>query len=342
MGNEGSIPANEEEFESQARAPPSASLPPTNNSSQQPQQQTSARGGRMINAVFHRRQQQNVAVVHPPGAPPMQPEDMVMMSPEEQQQYYQEQQLLYMQQQQQQHPQQSQQQQQQQYYNNNNNGYTNGDFTSASGTATTPKKGIGFRPSGRAGAAIINSMKNLSLGSSVLGRSGNNTASPSKGTRTTSKDWETKWDEDDDSDGEEEQNATKPPAPQHQAVSPQRPPPQNVQNLAHAQQHHVALTMPPMIRPGMDIGLSCPSPDVPTTVAQKVHLVTATPEQGVEDGVEWDTGAIPSESSDYDKPNVQMFLPLLRVLGKGSFGKVKKDLANGLSSFMPLPTDLTF
>ena len=49
----------------------------------------------------------------------------------------------------------------------------------------------------------------------------------------------------------------------------------------------------------------------------------------VQDGAVWDGGAaavateaISEESPTYEKPNVQMFLPLLRVLGKGSFGKV--------------------
>ena len=36
-----------------------------------------------------------------------------------------------------------------------------------------------------------------------------------------------------------------------------------------------------------------------------------------EDGLEWDTGY------EESKPNVQMFMPMLRVLGKGSFGKVR-------------------
>jgi hypothetical protein len=38
-----------------------------------------------------------------------------------------------------------------------------------------------------------------------------------------------------------------------------------------------------------------------------------------DDGVEWDTGQL----ADDAKPEVQMFLPMLRVLGKGSFGKVR-------------------
>ena len=59
-------------------------------------------------------------------------------------------------------------------------------------------------------------------------------------------------------------------------------------------------------------------PMVTPETQHKPHLVTGG---AVEDGVEWDTGAI-AAGTDYEKPNVQMFLPLLRVLGKGSFGKV--------------------
>jgi hypothetical protein len=40
--------------------------------------------------------------------------------------------------------------------------------------------------------------------------------------------------------------------------------------------------------------------------------------------LEWDTGGMHgAEEAGNLKPNVQMFLPMLRVLGKGSFGKVR-------------------
>jgi hypothetical protein len=38
---------------------------------------------------------------------------------------------------------------------------------------------------------------------------------------------------------------------------------------------------------------------------------------------EWDNGALAIKPPVHEKPSVQMFLPLLRVLGKGSFGKVR-------------------
>ena len=53
------------------------------------------------------------------------------------------------------------------------------------------------------------------------------------------------------------------------------------------------------------------------------NLVTRRVEtelEGGTSGVNWETS--PSPSDRYEKPNIIMFLPLLRVLGKGSFGKV--------------------
>eukprot|EP00529_Nitzschia_sp_RCC80_P004158 CAMPEP_0113483298 /NCGR_PEP_ID=MMETSP0014_2-20120614/23362_1 /TAXON_ID=2857 /ORGANISM="Nitzschia sp." /LENGTH=945 /DNA_ID=CAMNT_0000376841 /DNA_START=278 /DNA_END=3115 /DNA_ORIENTATION=+ /assembly_acc=CAM_ASM_000159 len=65
----------------------------------------------------------------------------------------------------------------------------------------------------------------------------------------------------------------------------------------------------------------------------KAHLVTpATPDTMYQqqrtdegdDGVEWDTGTPGQDGQGTlsEKPTVEQFLPLLRVLGKGSFGKV--------------------
>jgi len=39
-------------------------------------------------------------------------------------------------------------------------------------------------------------------------------------------------------------------------------------------------------------------------------------------GVQWDMNSTSTSRHGYDKPNMSMFFPLLRVLGKGSFGKV--------------------
>eukprot|EP00934_Nitzschia_sp_Nitz4_P001253 Nitzschia sp. Nitz4//scaffold1_size375055//207372//209583//NITZ4_000283-RA/size375055-augustus-gene-0.679-mRNA-1//1//CDS//3329541066//1253//frame0 len=350
MGNEGSVPqSGEEEFEQQATEPPSAIHPPAQSaaSASAPQiasasGQPQSRGGRMMNAVFHRRQNNNASAStqggyrNQAGAPPMQAEDMVMMSPEQQQQYYHEQQDMYL--------------QQQQYYNHQAYpGATEGTFPShpqgaapasaapAGSNPSPPKKGMGFRPSGRPGAALINSMKNLSIGTGVLNRGQGNAASAKSPAHSTTKEWETKWDED---DSDEDEIPEKPPAhPSAHNAGQLQPDP---------------MVMPPMVRPGMDVGLSSPPPTsiippmTPADPQTKAHLVTATPDHPgvVEDGVEWDTGVVPPESLDYEKPNVQMFLPLLRVLGKGSFGKGDNpDLDAATANFdntftrMPVETD---
>lgn len=58
------------------------------------------------------------------------------------------------------------------------------------------------------------------------------------------------------------------------------------------------------------------------TLSKQADLVLQTG-----DGVVWDTGAtkidgMNGEKEAYEKPCIEMFFPLLRVLGKGSFGKV--------------------
>jgi hypothetical protein len=353
MGNEGSLPqgtnnnnnnnnaaAGDEELEHQARAPPSSSNPPlpsSSSSQQQQQQQQRTAGGRMINAVFHRRNQNNNnktdndydISLNGNG------EDMatMMMSPEQQQQ----QQQHYYQQEQQQQPMHQMQQQQQtmpnQHYPQHASSTTqqqqqeNGEpvdgvlyQNSPNANTSTSKKGLNFRPSGRGAAAIINSMRNLSLGNAMNRTSA---SSPKHATTTTGKevnDWETKWDEDDDSDDDDEK-------------------PNGVPMTT-------TTTMPlhPQMRPGMDAGLSSATPTtvIPimaattaTTLEAKSATTTTTdaPQQSqphvvpaaAEDGVEWDTGAVLHQGPvvPNDKPNVQMFMPLLRVLGKGSFGKVR-------------------
>jgi len=176
------------------------------------------------------------------------------------------------------------------------------------------------------GAAIINSMRNLSLGTAISRASPknnsnqNNISNSNSNLKSSVNDWETRWDDDeDDSEGEEDQ----------------KPSPANN-------------TLPLQLRPGMDNFAATPTklPDLQYNHQhpqhpQKAHLVTATPEDqrknqqqllqqpqlhvpvsDADDGVEWDSGAMQGAGDPHEKPNVQMFLPLLRVLGKGSFGKV--------------------
>jgi hypothetical protein len=143
-------------------------------------------------------------------------------------------------------------------------------------------------------------------------------------------DWETKWDEDDDDSDEDEEivdchnGQQQPPPPLHPPMRPGMDP--TTPGQPSMMPLPVSLPAQPFASP----------PPNTTTHTTKSHLVTATPEQesavtiptrpatkrqDSEDGLEWDTGALATEEED-DKPNVQMFLPLLRVLGKGSFGKV--------------------
>lgn len=136
-------------------------------------------------------------------------------------------------------------------------------------------------------------------------------------------DWEKQWDEDEDDDSDEEDIA----AGRQGAAPP-----------LHA------------IRPGMDTGhgdLSATSLITPTADALDVKPSFVTPDAvydapsspknqqrsfiesapsspnvvpvSDDDAVEWDTG----HQAEDAKPNVTMFLPMLRVLGKGSFGKVR-------------------
>jgi hypothetical protein len=384
MGNEGSLPqgATGDEFEDQARAPPSSSNPPL------PQQRAGA-GGRMIKTVFHRRNnnsnnnnnnnnssQNNAnpahANAHPGSYPTPSPngnefvagrpngDDTNMMAAvSSDQQYYaqqqqqQQQQQMYpnphggphvpqqQQQQQQQQPmpphnqyyaQQQQQQQQQQHPNaqyiqhqDPQQQQQQQQVVGIYNTAQPPPK-KNQKP-GR-GAAIINSMRNLSLGTAISRASPkNNNAGTNNinNIKSSVNDWETRWDDDeDDSEGEEDE---KPPAANN--------------------------TLPLQLRPGMDNFASTPTklPDLQYNhqqsqsqpQPQKAHLVTATPEDqrqqqtqqqqlpssqaDADDGVEWDSGAMLGAGDPHEKPNVQMFLPLLRVLGKGSFGKVRRFIA---------------
>jgi hypothetical protein len=267
MGQEASVPQNggvDETLEEQAKAPPSASNPAP------PATATTTTTGRkkLMNAMFRGTQQPDSSISsstyskdgimngedHAAGYPP----DATAAAQHEPA-YSQEQ---FARQEEQYYPQLQQQQQQQ-------------PAASAIFERTASKKGgLGKVATGR-GAAIINSMRNLSLTGALR---------PKKGPVN---DWEKQWDEDDDeSDGEEE--SAQPAVPlHHQAGEPVRP----------------------------DTAMR---PDLPPTTPPRAPR-PAIVEQ--DDGLEWDTaaGTVPSE----EKPNIQMFMPMLRVLGKGSFGKVR-------------------
>lgn len=247
------------------------------------------------------------------------------------------------------------------------------------GTPNTVGSTKKARPAQRAGAALMNSMRNLSLGSAMqratgmggggtVGGSASNsparTAVSTAASRQQVNDWETRWDEDDDEEEEEvdDDAARRPPIPYRGEQAQQQ----------HPQQQ--PLPLHPQMRPDMDSGFAAaaaaaanasspqagsvsaaatvltgqlqqqgpssyasPTPSHLQLQQQKAHLVTATPDAPAahsmvdDDGVEWDTGIIQEQQHGLDghpisdKPNVQQFLPLLRVLGKGSFGKVSMN-----------------
>ena len=181
--------------------------------------------------------------------------------------------------------------------------------TDSSSHATMSRStGSSFRNGGKVvregGRKVINSLKNLSLGQ----------RGSKKKMQKDENEWETKWDEDDD-DSDEEITDSK--------IG-------SVIAAAH-------------LRPGMDGGHSSPSPVMPMMVQispmvllseePTLRVAVATRQQATVisavdvDGLEWDTGTgldvITQQVSKYERPNIQMFLPLLRVLGKGSFGKVR-------------------
>lgn len=182
-------------------------------------------------------------------------------------------------------------------------------YATEGGTSGSRSTGNTLRNSGKvvreSGRKVINSLKNLSLGQRT---------SSKKTTQKEESEWETRWDEDDDESDEEEDVKIGP---------------------ASAGVH---------LRPGMDGGHSSSTPTMrvepaaPLTLFAEANIPPVTPprvkpaaaqvEAALDaDGLEWDTGTgldiIPQQDPTYEKPNIQMFLPLLRVLGKGSFGKVR-------------------
>jgi hypothetical protein len=229
-------------------------------------------------------------------------EDGVMMSQEQQQQYYQQQEMP---------PNQSQAQhggQKEQYASTPapQKNDAPGGQQEVGGMYQSParekKGGMNFRSSGR-GAAIINSMKNLSISSAI--QKAADKAKSGKGGGEVNE-WETKWDEDDDDDDESDDGNQ---GRESHSNKPLHPPVGSIPGSSNAP---------------LATDANCAQSQ------QNAHLVTATPEsdkhplQRVDttDDVVWDTGLMKGQPPQ-DKPNVQMFLPLLRVLGKGSFGKVR-------------------
>jgi hypothetical protein len=289
------------------------------------------------------------------------------------------QQPMYMQQQQQQKMQPQHVIPNQQYYNNHNK--TDGTRTpevgvmyastqesfsqrsnagtgnTATATATTSVGTIG-KKSRRAGAGLISSMRNLSLGFG----SGNAHSPARRQLQQQAQqvnEWETRWDEDDDEEDEEDEEdgqeydtggdsssaaaagMIQPPPPLHPQMRPDMDGGYASAQSAVAGNMSSPMTYSQQQPPPKHMPFVSPqavtAPQYTTTPQQKAHLVTATPEapaplppqraphrQMSDDGVEWDTG-MEQQQPSAEKPNVEQFLPLLRVLGKGSFGKVNAN-----------------
>lgn len=140
------------------------------------------------------------------------------------------------------------------------------------------------------GRALINSMRNLTVGTGAtkserqLGNSERSVPpAPSSGLFRAENAWETNWDDDEDEDESDESTE------HDHSTSPQKPP--------------ASPTRPP------DLSRE-PLPTISQFSPGLNHQ-------------EWDNGILANHKPPvHEKPSVQMFLPLLRVLGKGSFGKV--------------------
>lgn len=215
----------------------------------------------------------------------------------------------------------------------------------------TPKKSIFPSRATARGAALISSMRNLTLGGALRGKKEVN-------------DWEKQWDadEDDDSDEGDECETSDAKVAASSAGS-------STSGLGHSvagskgASNGIATT--PLHHDGqvaMDVGQSelpmqplshgsagALSADEAASLTH--HLIppdnfdvskSQQPQQEQQDlAEEWDlagiqpptaivadeetsaTTAAPQQNQELAKPNIQMFLPMLRVLGKGSFGKVR-------------------
>lgn len=401
MGNEGSLPTDEdiEGFEYQARSPPSA-IPPgvdpqayVGANANDPRLQQPAKsngmaqnvGGRLKGNPFKRghnaHNQNSFGIEKAPGQTTLSsyPSPSEMQGdnlaygmgqasvgvggqpyPTHPQQYpQQQQQQIYAQQQ-------YQQQQQQQYY------HTPGEqpiqqqpIQQQPQPQQFPQLGRKTRPGQRAGAAILNGMRNLNISSNInsamnrIGGTASGVASPGLIQKLQQQnqrrqqqqvqnvnEWETRWDEDSDEEDEDEE----PDMQQQQqttqqlqqpiagadalpttAISPPIGPPELDSGFSGAaaalvspepqaqqpqKEQPPAIFQQPQPHPGAAVAVTPGSPSKPEIPDDAVTDDEAENDTTEDDGVEWDTG-------QNTTPNVEQFMPLLRVLGKGSFGKVR-------------------
>lgn len=183
--------------------------------------------------------------------------------------------------------------------------------------------------------SMINSMRNnLSIGGALR-------------KKNELQDWEKQWDEDDDDDsddsgGEYETAATSRQqqaqirpgmdaghssagVAQHQqqqqssSLQQQQPPPPPPTAQQQQQQHRAAMAKtPPPKQQQSGVPRYPAQPVTPPPHARDLLLSPVSPDQSA-----WDMAVSQQQQDGGRKPDVQMFLPMLRVLGKGSFGKVR-------------------
>lgn len=174
----------------------------------------------------------------------------------------------------------------------------------------------------------------------------------------TVNDWETRWDDDSDDEDDDVKPNVLPQQKQHPvagadavpatSMSPQLRPPELDSGYAGAASAAASVITPlttelqsqqqqqPVFPPtsstaaaATPVPLAAPQSPLKSKLPQSSQPVTD--DENDDDGMEWDTGAagndagLPAdgELEDTSVPNVKQFLPLLRVLGKGSFGKVR-------------------
>ena len=193
------------------------------------------------------------------------------------------------------------------------------------------------------GAALISSMRNLTVG--AFSKATNNT-------KKDETDWEKQWDEDEeDSDDDDDSSSSETgtaSAPLHQQIRPPMdvghsempvpPQPSSMGSSSFQSAATAAVDAPP---PSMLIPSKVAMQQQPHDLASEWDMAGIQPPTAVVDSaaippstqsqstvLSSSSTALPQappsqQQSVVEKPNVQMFLPMLRVLGKGSFGKVR-------------------
>lgn len=278
MGQEASLPQGvengDESLEEMARAPPSA-VDPSQPPPPPPPSTSTGRGGRkLMNAMFRSSQQQQQhgdSDQHTSnegrGAADVSPDASQQQNSNETDEQNNDQSR--------QQSSLSQREQQQ--------------STASSNEKTSPRKTI--FPAGKGassrGAALIHSMRNLSLGGAL--RSGKQHPKVATGAA----DWEKQWDED-DGESSDEDDVDQESGPLHFQDTCEVDEQQSVSHLVSDDTKMAAQTL---------------------EEKQDASVISS------DDALEWDT-AVRQEMPEGEKPDIQMFLPMLRVLGKGSFGKV--------------------